>query len=405
MSNSQNREPGIKPSGKTGKNRYFHYQKVILNTISEPASYFDRKYRYIFVNSAFNKFFQKETSDVVGNSVEFVWGRQNYEILEPSLEKCLKGQNISIQFEGIIPGSGFRILDLHFYPHRNAAGRIDGIISTSKDVTEHKKAEQALKDSEKRLKELNSTKDKLLSVIGHDLQSPLSNIIGFSELIEKGYEQYTDEDIRRYNKIIYQLSQSLSGLLENLLTWARSQRNQIKVSPKEVAVHMVAERCFGLLMHNFTQKEIQFINDIPAETLAYADEEMMTIVIRNLMSNALKFTHRNGTISLGANTSGKIVTVRVKDNGTGIVREKARHLFHAGNQQPGQGTEGETGTGLGLIICRDFVEKNGGRIWVESEPGEGSVFSFTLPAAKTTEKEFLLTDVVTDDQNNLQALA
>ena len=375
-------KPKMNRTGNNGRNRYFHYQKEILNTISEPASYIDRRYKYVFVNSAFNKFFKKETWELIGNTVEFVWTPVNFEKLKPHLESCLKGKTVSIQFEGIIPGGDFKILEMHFYPHKNVAGRIDGIISTSKDVTAHKKAEQALKESEARLKELNATKDKLFSIIGHDLQSPLSNIIGFSELIDKGYDLYSDEDIRRYNRIVYDISQSVSSLLENLLTWARSQRNQIKVIPREVPVHMIAEKCYSLLIHNFLQKEITFINDIPPETVVFADEEMMTIVIRNLISNAVKFTHRKGTISIESTAGRDTVITCIKDSGTGIAPDTLKHLFQTEGSHPTAGTEGETGTGLGLIICRDFIEKNGGEIWVESKTGQGSAFSFSLPSRR-----------------------
>jgi PAS domain S-box-containing protein len=393
-------KPKMNRTGNNGKNRYFHYQKEILNTISEPASYFDRKYKYVFVNSAFNKFFKKETWEIVGNTVEFLWTPLNFIKLKPHFENCLKGKTVSIQFEGVIPGGEFKILEMHFYPHKNAAGRIDGIISTSKDVTAHKKAEQALKESEARLKELNATKDKLFSIIGHDLQSPLSNIIGFSELIEKGYDLYSDEDIRRYNRIVYDISQSVSSLLENLLTWARSQRNQIKVIPRYVPVHMVAEKCYSLLMHSLVQKEITFINDISPDTVVFADEEMLTIVIRNLISNAVKFTHRKGTISVESRPGSDTVITCIKDSGTGIAPETLKHLFQTEGSHPKAGTEGESGTGLGLIICRDFIEKNGGEIWVESEAGQGSVFSFSLPSRCIGGKMQLTEELVRDEQLN-----
>jgi len=390
----------MKRTGNSGKNRYFHYQKEILNTISEPASYINRKYKYVFVNSAFNKFFKKETWEIIGNTVEFLWNPLNFTKLQPHLENCLKGITVSIQFEGIIPGGEFKILEMHFYPHKNFAGRIDGIISTSKDITAHKKAEQALKESEARLKELNATKDKLFSIIGHDLQSPLSNIIGFSELIEKGYDNYSDEDIRRYNRIVYDISQSVSSLLENLLTWARSQRNQIKIIPRDVPLHMVAEKCYNLLMHNFQQKEISFINDIPPESVVFADEEMLTIVVRNLISNALKFTHRKGCITVSSKQVRGSVITAIKDSGTGISPETLKHLFQTSGSQPKAGTEGETGTGLGLIICRDFIEKNGGKIWVESEAGQGSVFSFSLPSNNINHKIRLTGEPVRNEQLN-----
>ncbi len=372
----------MKRNGKNHKNRYFHYQKEILNTISEPATFIDKKHKYIFVNSAFNTFYQRETIDVVGKTVDFIWGDTPFgSQLKASIGKCLEGQNVATQFEGVIPGSIFRILEMHYYPHLDKAGKIDGVIITSKDVTEHKQALQKLKESEARLKELNATKDKLFSVIGHDLQGPLSNIIGFSELIDKAYEQYTEEELRNYNKIIYQLSQSVSELLENLLTWARSQRNQINIFPQKISLQLVIDKCHGLLVHNISHKQINFINEVPPDTTVFADEEMITIVVRNLISNAIKFTHKGGSITMFIKGSEESITLGISDTGIGIPSEKVGSIFKASCNHANTGTEGETGTGLGLIICKDFIEKNSGEIWAESIPGEGSTFYFSLPAA------------------------
>ncbi len=372
----------MKRTEKNQKNRYFHYQKEILNTISEPATFIDRKYRYIFVNSAFNKFYNRETKDIIGKTVECIWKDTIFgNHIKTGIEMCLEGQPVSVQFEGFIPGGGFKILEMNYYPHFNAAGNVDGVISTSKDITEQKKIELCLKDNESRLKELNATKDKLFSIIGHDLQGPLSNIIGFSELIDKGYDHYSGEEIRKYNKIIYQLSQSVSELLENLLTWSRSQRNLINLTPRKVSMQLIIEKCYSLLIHNISHKQIVFVNNIPADTLVYADEEMITIVVRNLISNAVKFTHRGGTITLLSSIQEETVVFGIKDTGIGIPEEKLSQIFKASNNHTNSGTEGETGTGLGLIICKDFVERNGGEIWIESKTGEGSTFYFSLPLA------------------------
>jgi PAS domain S-box-containing protein len=372
----------MKRNVKNQKNRYFHYQKEILNTISEPATFINKNYRYIFVNSAFNKFYNWETKDIVGKSVGFIWRDSVFgNHVKAGINKCLSGETVSVQFEGVIPGGEYKILEMHYYPHLDSAGNVDGVISTSKDVTEHKKAELCLKENEARLKELNATKDKLFSVIGHDLQGPLSNIIGFSELIDKAYDQYSDEEIRKYNKIIYQLSQSVSELLENLLTWARSQRNRISWTPQNISMQLIIDKCYSLLTHQILHKEILFTNNVPADTTVFADEEMVTIVVRNLISNAIKFTGRGGSITIFRANSDDSVTIGIKDTGIGIPAETAQHLFKASSSHAQTGTEGETGTGLGLIICKDFIDKNEGEIWIESTPGEGSVFYFSLPVA------------------------
>ncbi|WP_372950055.1 ATP-binding protein [Mariniphaga sp.] len=373
----------MKQINKKGKNRYFHYQKEILNTISETASFIDKNYRYVFVNTAFNKFFRKETEEVVGKKINELWNSDDFEHkIRPAMEKCMRGKPVFLLFEGLIPTGENKILEWNFYPHRNSNGRIDGLISTAKDVTEHKKSEQALLESEARFKELNATKDKLFSIIGHDLKGPLNNILGFSELIDQNFDTFSEKEKKQYVKLIYKSSVTVTELLENLLTWSRAQRNILTVSPHNIAVYFTIEKCFGQLIQNALQKEIRLKNNIQPETVVYADEEMITTVIRNLVSNAIKFTHRGGTISVISQSSPEQVLLGIKDTGIGIAPEIMSQLFKPNENHTSLGTEGEKGTGLGLIICKDLVEKNNGKIWVESTLEQGTTFWLTFPPQK-----------------------
>lgn len=368
---------------KHSKRGYFHYQKEILNTISEPASFISNKYKYVFVNSAFNNFFGVKTSDIVGKTADNLWGKECFETeIKPLLDRCLEGEEVFIQYEGEIPNNGVRILEMNFYPHWKSSKRIDGIISTSTDITLQKEAENNLKQNESRLKNLNATKDKLFSIIGHDLKGPLNNILGFSELIEQGYDSFSDEDIRKYNKLILESSQSLAKLLDNLLTWSRSQRNIIEVSKEVFPIFAVAQNSIKLLENNAIKKDITIKNNVPQNLISYADSEMISTVIRNLVSNAIKFTKPDGEITISAQHKEKEVVIEIRDNGIGIPTNKIEHLFEPDQTIVGVGTDGEKGTGLGLIICKDFVEKNNGKIWAESEPGKGSVFYVSLPSKK-----------------------
>jgi len=250
----------MKQTNKKGKNRYFHYQKEILNTISETASFIDKNFRYVFVNTAFNKFFGKETEEVIGKTVSELWNSDDFtHKIQPAMEKCIRGKPVFLLYEGLIPSGETRILEWNFYPHRNTSGRIDGIISTAKDVTEHKKAEQALLESEARFKESNATKDKLFSIIGHDLKGPLNNILGFSELIDQNYENLSEKEIKQYLKLIYKSSATVTDLLENLLTWSRAQRNILTVSLNNIALYFTVEKCFGQLIQNAIHKEIRLV--------------------------------------------------------------------------------------------------------------------------------------------------
>lgn len=369
-----------KRTNKNHKNRYFHYQKEILNTISEPASFIDKDYRYVFINSAFNKFFGKETDEIIGKTDIELWGKKNFEKqIKPRIDQCLRGEHVFLEYEGKMLDGGIKILEMNFYPHRKASRRIDGIISTVKDITTQKRAEKALKDSEARLIELNATKDKLFSIIGHDLKGPLNNITGFSELIEEGFETLPKESIREYNQLILQLSHSVSNLLENLLTWSRSQRQKMTASPQNIALYFIVEKCFSLYYQQALQKEITLKNEVPPAMLIYADEEMITILVRNLISNALKFSHRGGAVVVTAQPEEDHIVTEIRDTGVGIPDGGIKSLFRTNQNQPQKGTEGEKGTGLGLVICKDLIEKNRGKIWAKSEPGQGSSFFFSIP--------------------------
>ena len=362
------------------KKGYFHYQKEILNTISEPASFINKNFKYVFVNTAFNNFYHAETQDIVGKPVHNLWGKENFdEKIKPALEKCINGEEVFLQYEGIIPNGDDRILKMNFYPHLVSSKRIDGIISTTTDITEQKKAEKELKQNENRLKKLNATKDKLFSIIGHDLKGPLNNILGFSELIDQGFDSFSDEEIKKYNRLIFQSSQTVTSLLDNLLTWSRSQRNKIKVSKQLFALNAVVQKNLSLLENNASKKSIQLKNEVPADIIANGDTEMVTTILRNLISNAIKFTNEGGEIKVVAKNSNNRIIVEIHDNGVGIPPDKINNLFEPDQTHVNLGTAGEKGTGLGLIICKDFAEKNDGELWAESEPGKGSVFSFSMP--------------------------
>jgi len=229
---------------------------------------------------------------------------------------------------------------------------------------------------------LNATKDKLFSIIGHDLKGPLNNILGFSELIDQGYDSFSSEDIRKYNKLIFESSQTLAKLLDNLLTWSRSQRNKIEVKKETFPVFAVVQNSLNLLENNALKKNVSVKNKVPQELVVYADSEMISTVIRNLLSNAIKFTKPEGEIIATAQRNEKETIIEISDNGVGISPDKINNLFEPDQSLNSLGTEGEKGTGLGLIICKDFLEKNNGKIWAESELGKGSTFKISLPSKK-----------------------
>jgi len=242
---------------------------------------------------------------------------------------------------------------------------------------------QRAEKSAAELRELVSTKDKLFSIIAHDLRSPFNNIIGLSELlIEK---EAHDAKSEKYAGLINSSAKNTLGLLDNLLNWAISQTDQLSFNPKKIILSSLIREEINTsnsraLLKNISLKLIQ--NE---EVEVYADENMVMVILRNLISNAIKFTNSGGEINVSVIPGTKQVEISILDNGIGMDEEKIKTLFHLSSNATSPGTANEKGSGLGLVLCKEFVEKLGGKIWVESEEGKGSDFKFTLPVNKLNE--------------------
>ena len=236
----------------------------------------------------------------------------------------------------------------------------------------------------KNLSELNATKDKFFSIIAHDLRSPLNQLIGLSEILQNMIKSDQSEDAIRMVNIINESAKSGRMLLENLLEWSRSQTGSINFNPESLDLSVVTQEIVELVAQNAMQKEISIVSKVKSGTHAFADSNMVKTILRNLISNSIKFTFNGGKILLGAKILKDKVTYSVTDNGIGIGEDDIKKLFRMDVNPKTIGQSKEKGTGLGLILCKEFVEINGGEIWVKSEFGKGSSFLFTLPA---TEKD------------------
>ncbi len=230
------------------------------------------------------------------------------------------------------------------------------------------------------LRELNATKDKFFSIIAHDLRGPIGNILSISEMIaEKG--NVDEETLYVFLGLQKELTKETSQLLENLLVWARSNTNRIEFNPVELNVDQLINDLLYSAKTQAAKKEINLTyNTPPDKLLMYADENMIQLIIRNFISNAIKYTHRGGEITIsayyGENNS---MIISVKDSGIGISPDLLKNLFRIDVSTKRSGTEGEPTNGLGLLLCKEFVEKHNGCIWVESEENKGATFSFLIP--------------------------
>jgi len=248
---------------------------------------------------------------------------------------------------------------------------------------ELKKSRDLLRQKNKELEELNASKDKFFSIISHDLKSPFQGLIGLTELLYEDIESMKKEDILEFTKMINESSRNLLSLLENLLEWSVLERNKQQFQPEKTDLKAIIEKNIQLFEANCSKKNVSLQNQVDKEIKAWADRNMIDTVVRNLVSNAIKYTPEGGTISMDAVELDGEVQVTVTDTGVGMDERTRDRLFRLDEMRSHPGTNNEKGTGLGLLICKELVEKNNGDISVESEPGQGSSFTFRLPIRKS----------------------
>jgi PAS domain S-box-containing protein len=253
------------------------------------------------------------------------------------------------------------------------------ILGVTRDITERKLFESKLLEQAQILNELNATKDKFFSIIAHDLKNPIRSILGFSELLQEEAKESENKSISSYADILYSSAKQTAELLENLLDWANGQQNSFPFSPSEVVINELISEEINILRPLADQKNIKLVDSTAGQIRVTADKKMIGTVIRNLISNAIKFTKKDGSILVEACLQPESAVLTVTDTGIGMSKENIAKLFHIVDGFTTRGTENEKGTGLGLVLCKEFIEKHGGEIQVSSELGKGSQFRFSIP--------------------------
>ncbi len=250
-----------------------------------------------------------------------------------------------------------------------------------RDITDRKQAEEEIKLKNEELLKLNNEKDKFFSIIAHDLRSPFQPLLGFTRMLVEDLPTLRLDEIQKMALNMRNSASKLFNLLENLLEWSRMQRGITTFEPESFLLLPKLSESLVLTLDAITQKEIDHIYEVPDDLAVYADSNMFESIFRNLVSNAIKFTAPRGNITITAKSMDhNWIEISVKDTGIGMNKEMLENLFKLDANTNRKGLMGEPSTGLGLIICKDFIEKHGGRLWIESEEGKGSTFSFTLPA-------------------------
>jgi PAS domain S-box-containing protein len=350
-----------------------------LESLAECVSITDTSDRIIFVNKAFQKTYGYSQEELIGKNISIVSSSNNDQeligkILPATLDGGWKGEIINRRKDGTefpVYMASSKVVD--------KSGEVVALVGVASDITERIKLDRQLKKYSQELKVSNDAKDKLFSIISHDLISPFNSMLGFFNLISEQYDDMSEDDRKSFILDLKKSSENTFVLLQNLLTWSRTQTGGIKVNPINFDLSAVVDLQLEVLKNAAASKDINLANLILHGIKVYADKDMVKTILINLINNAIKFTRPGGIITINSVIENSVAEITVEDNGVGIESSVLENMFKPDKSQSTLGTSREKGTGLGLLICKEFAERNNGKIWVKSEPGKGSKFIFTLP--------------------------
>lgn len=354
------------------------YRSLIEN-LSDIIYTFDLKGYLTYVSSAVTKF-GYTPEELIGKKLDYIVHEDDIFKFKEHTINLLKGNFLPVTIKVYHKNRSI----LHFQTtnsvfEENGVRQINGVLT---DITDRIKMENDLISSEHKLLEANQSKDRFFSILAHDLKSPFTGILGFSEFLITEIGDLSTDEISEFAEKINSSAKAILELLNNLLDWSRIQTNRLKFVPARVEVDAILHNVNSILLPLTYEKEIELILEVEEGLAVNADKDMIETVFRNLISNSIKFTPRNGSIIVTADRTGDLVEFSVSDSGVGMSKEAMSKLFRMNEFVTTIGTENEKGTGLGLLLCYEFVKKHGGLLTVESREGEGSTFSFSIPLYK-----------------------
>ena len=353
--------------------------RFIVENVAEGIGFVNSDEEFVVVNATAERIFGVGKGDLLGKNLKEFLSEDQYLAIINQTKNRAKGQESDYEFEITRPDGAKRTLFIIAVPQFDENNLFIGTHGIFRDITEQKKAELALKESETKLRQLNVDKDRFISIIGHDLRNPFNNLLGLTEVLTEDIHKLNKDEVENIANDINKSARTTYNLLDDILMWARTQQGNIPFKPQNLNFKDICKETLEILTPNANTKNIT-INCYSEDHInVFADNEMLRTILRNLLTNAIKFTNSGGKITINAELNSGNVTISVSDNGVGIPPENMAKLYDISEVLTTKGTSGETGTGLGLLLCKEFVEKHGGKIWVESEVGKGSIFYFTIP--------------------------
>lgn len=360
--------------------------RIITENSSDIIWHLDSNFLLTYISPSDERIRGFKKDDIIGNSLFSILKPEGIELIKEANNKRLldlsngiKSAPVIYELEEICKDGSWVWVEATATAYHDQNGNISGYHGVSRDITERKKAELLLKEQESQLRELVSTKDKLFSIIAHDLRSPFNGLLCFSELLIKNPEDLEKGEAESYLEMINSLAKNTLDLLDNLLSWAKAQTGQLVFKPEKTNLSAIVREILEISKPIAKLKEIS-LNYIQEDDIeVYADVNMLKTILRNLISNAIKFTKSNGEVKIYAIQKQDSIEINISDNGIGMSEEAQNKIFIFDKKAIISGTANEKGSGLGLMLCKEFVEKHGGKIWVESKVGKGSDFKFSLP--------------------------
>jgi len=339
----------------------------------------DPESRYILCNDIYSRDLGIDPKDIVG--------KNDFDFFQKELAEKYRGDDQKVVSEGIQKedeekysiANQQRWTHVIKVPYRDSNDRIIGVLGIFEDITERKLRQEEIILKNDLLQTMNAEKDKFFSIIAHDLRSPLSAFVSTTQMLSEEIQSMNIEEIKKVTMNLSASATNIYSLLENLLEWSMLRRDGLDFVPEKLNLARKVKQCIDILSESARKKEIRIGISIPEDIDIFADKHMFDTILRNLVSNAIKFSPSGARVIISALSNEKdVIEVKVEDTGIGMSSEMSGKLFVLDQQTSRKGTNGEPSTGLGLLLCKEFIEKNGGKISVKSEVGKGSIFSFTV---------------------------
>ena len=385
------------------KNKYIptaEFYSQIIDSLQDYSIFtIDKEFNINSWNSGATKIFGYETDEVIGEPFDIIFTEEDLKsgIPKREIETALReGRATDNRWHIVKDRSLFYAYGLLF-PLIGSEGEMLGYVKILRDLTERKQSEDAIKKYIKDLEDLNTHKESVMAILSHDLRSPLAAIIGTAAYLKEGFQKMKPDEVQGMLDLLHKSSTDELDMLDYLVEWARIKYASEVFSPTKIKLTEYIGKVFETLNETASINTINLHHEIEEDTSVFADGKMLISIIQNIVSNAIKHTGKGGTITVSAKSKDNKIIVQVKDNGVGMSKEIRENLFVPRMKTLSEAKRKNKGAGIGLLLVKGFLEKNGGEIWVESIEGEGSSFYFTLPIEKPLNETAISDEAMFDE--------